>query len=347
MKKELITRSHGQAVYDLLSEYSDVESIETDVVMTNKPFNIETIRDGSISAIINLTQLNDIRKKSFFINCVSQKLPKGGIFISWAETKEQRKKRLLKKFPFGVAHLYFLFDFVFKRVFPKLPITRSMYHFVTAGRNQVLSKAEVLGRLVFNGFEIITIREINNRMYFVATKITESKFNPAKKPRYGMLFTMKRTGKGGKPITVYKVRTMHPFSEYLQQYVYDTYNLKKGGKFKNDFRVTEWGHVLRALWIDEIPMLFNVLRGDLKLFGVRPLSSHYLSLYHDELKHARQQTKPGLVPPFYADMPETLTEIMESEMRYLRLYAVNPLQTDLNYGMRAIKNIFMRGARSS
>ncbi|MGD1843929.1 MAG: sugar transferase [Salibacteraceae bacterium] len=347
MKKELIIRSHGQRVYDLLAEYTDVEADATDLVMTNKPFNIETIREGSVTSIINLSQLNDIRKKSFFINCVSKKLPKGGLFIGWAETKEERKKRLLRKYPWGVAHLYFLFDFVFKRVFPKLPLTRQVYHFVTAGRNQVLSKAEVLGRLVFNGFEIITIREINNRMYFVAAKITESKFDPAKKPRYGMLFKMKRTGKGGKAITVYKVRTMHPFSEYLQQYVYDTYNLKKGGKFQNDFRVTEWGRVLRALWIDELPMIYNLIKGDLKLFGVRPLSSHYLSLYHDELQQARQQTKPGLVPPFYADLPETLPEIMESEMRYLQLYAANPLQTDLNYGWRAIRNIFIRGARSS
>ena len=346
MNKELIIETHGQEVYDLISQYSDVESNESMVLMTNKPFNIKAIREPKRS-VINLTKVNDIRKKSFFMNCVNQKLQKGGMFIGWVETKEQRKKRLLKKFPWGVAHLYFLFDFVFKRVFPKLPFTRQLYLFVTAGRSQVLSKAETLGRLVYNGFEIVDTKDIDNRLYFVGAKITQSKFDPKQKPRYGMLFKMKRIGYGGKPFTVYKVRTMHPFSEYLQQYVYDTSKLKRGGKFNNDFRITEWGRILRMCWIDEIPMVWNLLRGDIKLIGVRPLSRHYLSLYHQELKELRTQVKPGLVPPFYADLPETLNEIMDSEMRYLQLYASNPLKTDRDYFLRACKNILIRQARSN
>jgi len=124
-------------------------------------------------------------------------------------------------------------------------------------------------------------------------------------------------------------------------------NLQKGGKFKNDFRITTWGKILRRLWIDEIPMLFNLFKGQLKFVGVRPLSKHYLSLYSNELKEKRKGVKPGLVPPFYADLPSTLDEIMESEIRYINAYKEHPFVTDLKYFFKASANILFNSARSN
>ena len=72
---------------------------------------------------------------------------------------------------------------------------------------------------------------------------------------------------------------MHPYAEYLQKFVYEKFSLQEGGKFNNDFRVASWGKVFRKLWIDELPMIINFFKGDLKLVGVRPLSNHYLNLY--------------------------------------------------------------------
>ena len=94
-------------------------------------------------------------------------------------------------------------------------------------------------------------------------------------------------------------------------------------------------------------MLYNWLKGDLKLVGLRPLSRHYLSLYKPELIEKRMKYKPGLIPPFYSDMPKTLNEIMESEEKYLYLYEKNPVQTDIKYFFRCIYNIIFKGARSS
>ena len=82
---------------------------------------------------------------------------------------------------------------------------------------------------------------------------------------------MNRIGKNGKSIQVFKFRTMHPYAEYIQDYIYKIHDLQKGGKFKNDFRVTTWGRIMRKLWIDELPMLINLVRGQLKFVGVRPL----------------------------------------------------------------------------
>jgi len=53
-----------------------------------------------------------------------------------------------------------------------------------------------------------------------------------------------------------------------------------------------------------------------------------------------------LIPPFYVDMPKSLDEIMESEMRYLRRYEKHPFLTDWIYFWKAMFNIFFRRARS-
>jgi lipopolysaccharide/colanic/teichoic acid biosynthesis glycosyltransferase len=160
---------------------------------------------------------------------------------------------------------------------------------------------------------------------------------------------LQRIGKNGQIIGVYKMRTMHAYSEYLQDYVYKKHNLQEGGKFKNDFRVTTLGRIFRALWIDELPMLINVffLR-DLKIVGVRPLSKHYFSLYSEELQQKRIKWKPGLIPPYYAQnpTPKTLDEIQENEMRYLTEYEKSPFLTDLRYFFKAFYNIIFHKARS-
>ena len=257
----------------------------------------------------------------------------------------QRQTRILKKYPFIIARIYFLLDFVFKRVFPKLCFTRKIYFFVTAGRNRVLPKAEALGKLVFCGFKIKEVQEIKNLTYFVCEKTNN--LIPDKHPSFGFLFKMQRVGKNNKPITVYKIRTMHPYAEYLQEYIYEQNKLKDGGKFKDDFRITSWGKFFRRFWIDELPMAVNFLKGEIKLVGVRPLSEQYLSLYSDELKQKRVLAKPGLIPPFYADLPITLEEIMQSELKYLDSYAKHPFKTDCSYFLKAFKNIVFKNVRTN
>jgi len=140
---------------------------------------------------------------------------------------------------------------------------------------------------------------------------------------------------------------MHPYSEYLQDYMYKRNGLREGGKFENDFRVTGWGKFMRKHWLDELPMIYNWIKGDLQLFGVRPLSAHYLSLYSNDLQEMRKKVKPGLIPPFYADLPKTFTEICESERRYIQAYIGNPIKTQWVYFGKAFYNIALKGVRSN
>jgi lipopolysaccharide/colanic/teichoic acid biosynthesis glycosyltransferase len=207
-----------------------------------------------------------------------------------------------------------------------------------------LSKAETYGRLYSCGFEIVEEEYKNNKIYFTFKKVKEPLF--PKKPSYGFLIKLKRVGKDGKPIKVYKLRTMRPYSEYLQEYVFQKNNLQDGGKIKNDFRISPYGKVFRKLWLDELPMFYNFFKREMKLVGVRPLSAHYFSLYSTELQTLRIKTKPGLIPPFYADMPVTLEEIMASEMKYLKAYEKRPLYTDFSYFFKAIRNILIKRKRS-
>ncbi len=342
---KLILEEQGEAVYRFVSEYVNVELDTTELFKTTTRFNIERLKNDGTKSIVNFSRINDVKNINSLITAVNTKLPNGGSFIGCVETIDQRKRRLFNKYPWGLNSIYYFFDFIFKRVFPKLPVTRSIHDFITAGRNRPLSKAETMGRLIYGGFKIGKVAEIENRLYFIAFKEQEPSDDPT--PSKGFLLKISRIGYKGKPINVYKFRTMHPYAEYLQQYVYETNKLRSGGKFKNDFRITSWGRFLRRFWIDEFPMLINMVKGEVRLIGVRPLSTHYLSLYTEELKALRQQTRPGMIPPFYADLPTTLEEIMLSEKRYLEAYKKNPTRTKARYFMKAVRNIIFRSARSN
>jgi lipopolysaccharide/colanic/teichoic acid biosynthesis glycosyltransferase len=315
------------------------------LISTTTVFNIINQPKNNYLTVINLKRVNDFQYINKFFETVNQKLEKGGIFIDWVETYGQRKKRILAKFPFLINQLIYFMDFLFGRVAPKLPFTKKIYFFITRGRNRILSKAETFGRLYSCGFEIIKEQNIQNRLFFIARKINDPVYDV--NPTYGPIVKLRRIGKGGKIIGVYKLRTMHAYSEYLQGYVYDQNYLQEGGKFKNDFRITTLGRIFRRLWIDELPMLLNLFKGDLKLVGVRPLSEHYYNLYSEALKERRLKYKPGLIPPFYADLPKTLEEIILSEMRYLDAYDKHHIFTDIKYFFKAVYNIIFRNARSN
>ena len=207
-----------------------------------------------------------------------------------------------------------------------------------------MSKAETLGRLYSCGFEIIDESEFGNKLCLVAKKVKPPIYDLG--PTYGPVIKLKRYGKNGKEIMVYKLRTMHPYSEYIQKYIYDLNGTSTGDKADNDFRINTLGSFFRKLWIDELPMLINLFRGDIKIVGVRPLSSHKLSIYPKELQKLRNKHKPGLVPPYYSDMPNGQQEMWESERNYLLAYDDSPLKTDIKYFFKAFYNIIFRHARS-
>jgi len=315
------------------------------VLSTTTAFNISSLIKDKYEYIINLHKLNDIRKLDSFLDAVNAKLEMKGFFFCVVETKDQRKTRLLNKYPPLLNYIYYSFDFIVKRILPKLKFTRGLYMFLTRGENAVMSRAETLGRISRAGFRIKQESFIGNILCIEARKIDNP--IPINETVYGPLIALPRVGKSGEMIKVYKLRTMHPYSEFIQSYVYRLHDLQGGGKFKNDFRITSWGSICRKIWLDELPMLMNFVRGDMKLIGVRPLSKHYFELYRKDVQERRIKYKPGLIPPFYVDMPANLEEIQASELKYLDAYDRNPLSTDLRYFGKSTWNILFRKARSN
>lgn len=340
-KEEFIRVKIGKTAYTKVVANSVGEK-DCQVISSFSHFDVASIKED-LRKIINLERLNDIRFLNKFLESINSKLIPGGEFIGRFEEYNSRKQRVLELHPKPMKYLVHSGDIFFNRVVPKFPLSKKIYFKVTKGRGRVLSKAEAFGRLYSCGFEITEEYEIEGEYYFVAKKVKEPAFD--KYPSYGPLIKLRRVGKDGKLIKVYKLRTMHPFSEYLQDYVFQKNELQEGGKFKDDFRISKEGKIFRKFWIDELPMFINFFKGEMKLIGVRPLSQQYFNLYTKELQEKRTRTKPGLLPPFYADMPKTLEEIIASELKYLDAYEKAPFKTDCKYFYFAVRNI-LGGARS-
>jgi hypothetical protein len=294
IKQHIIERT-SEASYIFFSNFLDPLSENTLVVSTTNDFNI-TNYPKHVTSVVNLSKVNNIRYINKFFEKVNAKLHSGGIYIVCLETIQARKeKHRLGNFPV-IKNLWFGLEFVFLRMFPKIWGLKKIYFLVTRGRNRLLSKAEVMGRLVSCGFEIIASEAFNGKTYIVTKKTKEPEFNM--NVSYGPLFKMSRLGKNGKIIGVYKFRTMHPYAEYLQDYVLKLNGYSESGKPKDDFRLTPWGRFLRRYWLDELPQLINVLKGDLKLVGVRPISARYFQDIPLDLQELRIKFKPGCIPPY-------------------------------------------------
>ncbi len=290
------------------------------------------------------THINKIKNLNLFLRTVNYKLKINGIFRGKFVPNDNFRINLKKKYIYPIYIFLYAFDYIINRLFPRILFFRTLYFFFTKGKLIRISKAEMFGRLYYNGFIFHEETIHDNDIHFTFIKKRECSNNTDL--NYGPIIKLDRIGKNGKIFKVYKLRTMHSYSEFIQEYIYDQNNLSDKGKIKNDFRISKEGKIFRKLWIDEIPMVINVLRGEMKIVGVRPLSPHYFSLYSENLKKMRIKHKPGLIPPFYYDMPKSFNQILESEKKYLISYEKNPLKTDIKYFFGVFKNIIIKGARS-
>jgi len=343
--KALLTNKVGEKAYHFFKSFIDPESVDTLVVSTTNEFNILN-HSLPVNAILNLSKVNNIRYINKFFEQVNGKLQNGNTFIVCFETIAARKERhRIGNIPI-LRNLWFGAEFIFLRVFPKVWGFKKIYFSVTRGRNRLLSKAEVMGRLVSCGFNIEASEAFNGLTYVVCKKITEPVFNMG--ASYGPLFKMPRMGKNGTLIGVYKFRTMHPYAEYLQDYVLQLNGYAKTGKPKDDFRLTPWGRFLRRYWLDELPQLLNVCKGDLKLVGVRPISERYFQDIPKDLQQLRLKFKPGCIPPYVAlNRNSDVNSVLQAEREYLLQKTKHPYSTDTKYFFKAIFNIIFKRKRSA
>jgi len=110
-----------------------------------------------------------------------------------------------------------------------------------------------------------------------------------------IIFKQERAGKNGKPFVMYKFRSMESDAEMRRAELLP-FNQMRGPVFKvaEDPRITPLGHWLRRTSMDELPQLFNVLKGNMSLVGLRPLPLYEVERFENTAQRRRLSVKPGL-----------------------------------------------------
>lgn len=135
-----------------------------------------------------------------------------------------------------------------------------------------------------------------------------------------VVFGHTRKGKGGKDIKVYKFRTMYSnaseiFESFTPEQKEEYY---KNFKLDNDPRVTKLGGFLRKTSLDELPQLFNILKGDMTIIGPRPIVEKEVEKYGDKVEKLFSVV-PGLGGYWQANgrSDTTYEERVEMDMYYI------------------------------
>jgi len=121
-----------------------------------------------------------------------------------------------------------------------------------------------------------------------------------------VFFKQERAGKEGKPFTIYKFRTMTDDHD------------EEGNLLPDEKRLTRFGAFLRSTSIDELPELWNVLKGEMSLVGPRPLHTRYIPRYSKE-QARRLEVRPGLTgyAQVYGRGARTHEEKIELDVQYV------------------------------
>ena len=146
-------------------------------------------------------------------------------------------------------------------------------------------------------------------------------------------FTQERPGKREKIFRLIKFRTMNNKKD------------KHGKLLPDEKRLTRYGKWLRSTSLDELPELFNILRGDMAIVGPRPLLVRYLPRYNKE-QHKRHRVRPGLTGLAQVNGRNAIS--WEDKFRYDVKYVNNvTFKGDLDIIMKTVKAVLNRDGISS
>ena len=148
-----------------------------------------------------------------------------------------------------------------------------------------------------------------------------------------VVFQQQRPGRNGKIFTLYKFRTMTNERD------------ENGELLPDEVRLTAFGQTLRKLSLDELPELFNILRGDMSFVGPRPLLIKYLPLYNERQAH-RHDVRPGLTGLAQVNGRNLLSwnEKFEYDVKYVENES---FLLDLQITFKTIVNVLKREGISS
>ena len=309
-----------------------------------------------VGLIFGRTRINDVLRLNRFLQYCAKRITMGGFLVIRYVPFENFKEGIRRRYPGALYWLVITLHFVWFRGIPKIPWLDRLYFSstmswldkinlsITRKRNRALPKAETWGRLAFCGMDVVAESSGDGELCVIAQRVSPPVSN--KRPSYYPVVSLEKVGLDGGTIRLYKLRSMYPFSEFLQKRIFEDHGLTATGKFSRDFRLTDFGTFLRKYWLDELPQILDWLRGDVKLVGMRATSQQFLSLYPKELYDLYIQIKPGLIPPIFDETSSGFDHIVDVELTYLRDYWDHPIRSDIRYFVQTFNDIVFRGVRS-
>lgn len=331
-------------------------SREVQIIDDMVPASRKTVIANNLAALICATRMNDVKRLNLFLEQVAHRLVMGGYLVMTYTPLENVYSAMQKKHSAIGYRIAFIFHFIWFRALRKIPFLDKAYFSSLLGwldkvhlaivkrRNRALSKAEMWGRLAFWGMDVVAESDGEKDRCLIARRTSDP--HPNRMPSYYPIVSLAKVGLDGKVLRMHKVRSMYAFSEFIQNRLFQDQGLTETGKFKNDFRLTEYGKFIRRYWIDELPQFYDWLKGDIKLVGMRATSAHYLSLYPQEVYDLYIQVKPGLISPIFDEATTDFKQIAQVEYDYLRSYIQHPFKADFNCFIKTFTDIFFRGVRS-
>lgn len=157
-------------------------------------------------------------------------------------------------------------------------------------------------------------------------------------------YAQTRVGKDGHLFSVYKFRSMKPNAERLEDFLTpeELAEYKKEYKLHHDPRITPIGNFLRKSSIDELPQLWNILRGDMSLVGPRPLlESELVGNYTPEQRQQLLSVRPGLTG-YWQAMSRNESSYVTGERQQQELYYIDrvSLCMDIKILFMTVKRVF-------
>lgn len=158
------------------------------------------------------------------------------------------------------------------------------------------------------------------------------------------LYKQSRIGRGGQPFTLYKFRSMIPGAERLENYLTpeELAEYRKEYKLIRDPRVSKLGNILRKSSLDELPQLFNILKGDMSLVGPRPLlESELKGNYTQEQRQQLLSVRPGLTG-YWQAMSRNESSYITGQRQQQELYYIGrvSLWMDLKILCMTVSRVF-------
>ena len=258
-----------------------------------------------------------------------------GVFVSAKNTQLERVESVIQLCEIEGVEAWLVADF-FATQIARASFDEMFGHPLLVFRSTPEASWQMLAKLLLDFFgALILILLAAIPMLFIALLIKLTSPGPA-------IFRQQRSGLNGSPFTIFKFRTMATNAEQFKHEL-AAMNEMTGPVFKvtNDPRVTSFGKFLRKFSLDELPQLFNVLRGETSLVGPRPLPVDEVKRFSDLAHRRRLSVKPGLTCLWQVSGRNEISDFKEwvrLDLEYIDNWSI---WLDLQILLRTVPAVFL------